>query len=85
MTEEAQIIKKCLRKDKRAQKILFDRYAPILLGVCRRYSVDLSEAEDMIQEGFLKIFLNLKSYSEKGPLIKLDEKDYGEHSDNILS
>lgn len=68
MTEEAQIIKRCLSKDKRAQRILFDRYAPILLGVCRRYSVDLPEAEDMLQEGFLKIFLNLKSYSEKGPL-----------------
>ena len=74
MTEEAQIIKKCLRKDKRAQKILFDRYAPILLGVCRRYSVDLAEAEDMMQEGFLKIFLNLKSYSEKGPLINWMKK-----------
>ena len=74
MIEEAQIIKKCLRKEKRAQKILFDRYAPILLGVCRRYSVDLAEAEDMMQEGFLKIFLNLKSYSEKGPLINWMKK-----------
>ena len=74
MIEEAQIIKKCLRKDKRAQKILFDLYAPILLGVCRRYSVDLSEAEDMLQEGFLKIFLNLKSYSKKGLLLNWMKK-----------
>ena len=74
MTEEAQIIKKCLRKDKRAQKILFDRHASILLGVCRRYSVDLAEAEDMMQEGFIKIFLNLKAYSEKGTLLNWMKK-----------
>ena len=69
MTDEWRIIKRCIRKDRSAQKQLFDTYASILLGVCRRYTIDLSEAEDILQEGFIKIFLNLKNFSGKGPLI----------------
>ena len=69
MTDESRIIKRCIRKDRSAQKQLFERYASILLGVCRRYTLDLPEAEDILQEGFIKIFLNLRNFSGKGPLV----------------
>jgi len=69
MIDEVEIIKRCIRKDRKAQVFLFEKYASVLLGVCRRYSTDLSEAEDMLQEGFVKIFMNLKSFAEKGKLI----------------
>ena len=74
MIDEVEIIKRCIRKDRKAQKILFEKYASVLLGVCRRYSADLSEAEDMLQEGFVKIFANLKSFIGKGTLINWMKK-----------
>lgn len=69
MKEDAEIIKGCIRNDRKAQKKLYERYASVMLGVCRRYSVDLSEAEDMLQEGFLKVYLNLRSFTGKGTLL----------------
>lgn len=74
MIDEVEIIKRCIKKDRKAQKYLFEKYASVLLGVCRRYSADLSEAEDMLQEGFVKIFLNLKSFAGKGTLINWMKK-----------
>ena len=68
MTEEAALIKKCIRQEKEAQKILFERYAPVLLGICRRYVPNTAEAEDILQDGFVKIFLNLKAFQGKGSL-----------------
>ena len=74
MIDEVEIIKQCIRKDRKAQKYLFDKYASVLLGVCRRYSADFSEAEDMLQEGFVKIFMNLKSFAGKGALVNWMKK-----------
>ena len=74
MIDEAQIIKRCIRKEKMAQKILFDTYASILLGICRRYVYDQAEAEDVLQEGFLKIYLNLKNFKGSGTLINWMKK-----------
>ncbi len=68
MIDEVEIIKQCIKKDRKAQKYLFEKHASVLLGVCRRYSADMSEAEDMLQEGFVKIFMNLNSFAGKGTL-----------------
>ena len=74
MIDEAQIIKRCIRKEKKAQKILFDTYASILLGICRRYVYNQAEAEDVLQEGFLKIYLNLKKFKRSGTLLNWMKK-----------
>ena len=66
MQTEKQLIKQCLKNDKKAQKKLFDSYAPILLGVCMRYTRDRSEAEDVLQEVFIKIFKSLGQFEDKG-------------------
>jgi RNA polymerase sigma factor (sigma-70 family) len=66
MLNDEQLIKLCRRKDKNAQKLLFEQYAGLLLGVCLRYATDSSEAEDILQEGFVKIFLKIGDYSGKG-------------------
>lgn len=44
------------------QCLLFDRYAPLMLGVCHRYVRSLNEAEDVMQEGFVKVFNCLKHF-----------------------
>jgi len=69
MLNEKDIIDGCCRKDRKAQKALFDRYAAVLLGVCIRYSSRRDEAEDILQEGFVKIFYNIKDYAGKGSFI----------------
>jgi len=69
MIEESVLIKKCIRQEKEAQKILFERYAPVLLGICRRYVPNNTEAEDILQEGFVKIYLNLKAFKGVGSLL----------------
>ena len=56
------LIAACIKKDKTAEKHLFVRYAPYIYGVCQRYSKDDAEAEDYMQEGFVKIFSNLSSF-----------------------
>ena len=74
MSEPIQIIKRCIKRDREAQQILYDTYAPVLLGLCRRYTLDLPEAEDILQEGFVKIFLNLKNYRGQGTLLNWMKK-----------
>ena len=69
MIDEKDIIDGCCKKDRKAQKELFDRYAAVLLGVCIRYSGRRDEAEDILQEGFVKIYYNIGDYSGKGSFI----------------
>ena len=45
---------------------MYDRYAPILLGICRRYIRSDEDAEDVMIEGFYKIFDNLRQYDRRG-------------------
>lgn len=51
-----------------AQRYLYDAYKVPLFTVCLRYSRDRSEAEDILQEGFIKIFKDLKQYTGKGAI-----------------
>jgi RNA polymerase sigma-70 factor (ECF subfamily) len=66
MMSDRQIIDGCARHDRRSQQELYDRYSRFLLGVCMRYCIDKSEAEDVLQESFLKIYFNIKDYSGTG-------------------
>jgi len=49
--------------------MLYDRYSRFLLGVCLRYASDIAEAEDILQDSFVKIFFNIKEYSGTGSFI----------------
>ena len=49
-----------------AQEKLYRMFAPKLFGVCMRYAKDRSEAEDNLQDGFIKIFSNIKSFRHEG-------------------
>lgn len=63
-----ELVEQCLEKDVKAQKLLFQRFAPKMMGVCLRYASSSIEAEDMLQEGLIKVFEKLKMYSGKGSL-----------------
>jgi len=66
MMSDQEIIKLCTRHDRKAQQELYDRYSRLLLGVCLRYAIDKAEAEDILQDSFIKIFFSIKDYSGTG-------------------
>jgi len=68
MSDQQELIKQVLQGNVKAQKELYDAHADIMLGVCYRYSKSLADAEDMLQEGFVKVFRNLKQYKGTGDL-----------------
>lgn len=62
------LIDGCLRGDNSCQKALYDQYKVLLFRVCLRYGKDRMEAEDMLQDGFIKIFSDLHQFRHQGPL-----------------
>jgi len=62
------IIKGCLRGNQRAQKELYDYFSQDMFRVCLMYAADRDAANDMLQEGFLKVFKNLHKYKLDGSL-----------------
>ena len=65
MTEQ-ELIRACKKGDRQAQELLYRRYSPRLYGVCLRYASSKEEAEDFLQEGFIKIYRNLYKYKPTG-------------------
>ena len=65
MTEEA-LLKGCLNSDAVAQRELYNKYSPKMLAVCYRFAHNREDAEDMLQEGFIKVFLQMHSFENRG-------------------
>jgi len=65
MTEEA-ILQGCLKNQAAAQKELYNRYSPKMLAVCYRFAHNREDAEDMLQEGFIKVFSQIHTFQNKG-------------------
>lgn len=63
---EQRLIKLASRNNREAQRLIFDRYSPKMLSVCRYYIKDLQEAEDVMLNGFFKVFKNLNSFKNEG-------------------
>ena len=66
LTVEEQIIEGCIAGDRRAQKMLYDQHSPVMLGICYRYSKSSDEAQDIMQDGFIKVFTNIESFRRQG-------------------
>jgi RNA polymerase sigma-70 factor (ECF subfamily) len=66
MLSEQQIIEGCLKNNRNIQKILYELYTSKFLGMCMRYAKDKQEAEDILQDGFLKIFGRISQFSGIG-------------------
>lgn len=65
MTEEA-IIKGCLNNEPAAQQELYQRYSPKMLAVCYRFAKNREDAEDMLQEGFIRVFSQMYQFRAQG-------------------
>jgi RNA polymerase sigma factor (sigma-70 family) len=67
MTDEA-MLTGCLVNDAAAQQELYYRYSPKMLSVCFRYAKNREDAEDMLQEGFIKVFTQIRQFQNRGAL-----------------
>jgi RNA polymerase sigma-70 factor (ECF subfamily) len=65
MTEQT-ILVGCLNNDPSAQRELYNRYSPKMLSVCYRFGNSREDAEDMLQEGFIKVFTQIHTFQNKG-------------------
>ncbi|WP_439183712.1 RNA polymerase sigma factor [Carboxylicivirga taeanensis] len=66
MNDLKDIIKGCQKRKASAQRLLYQTFAPKMFAVCLRYCKDRTEAEDCLQEGFIKVFNNIDKYGFKG-------------------
>src|SRR6476660_7243773 len=67
MTEE-QMLAGSIKNNPAAQEALYNRFSPRMLGVCYRFAKNREDAEDMLQEGFIKVFTQLHQYRGDGAL-----------------
>jgi len=65
LTEE-ELIKGCIRENAACQKELFTRYAGHMLGVCHRYARNTADAEDILQDAFIKVFNKMGQFKFEG-------------------
>ena len=68
ISTEIELIDACLRQETSAQRVLFDTYSAKLLGVCFRYASSQADAEDILQEAFVKIFNKLDNFRRESSL-----------------
>ncbi len=63
---EAEIVQYCLQNNASAQNELYRRYASKMIGACLRYTKNREDAQDVLQDGFVKVFIHLKSFKGEG-------------------
>jgi RNA polymerase sigma factor (sigma-70 family) len=61
-----ELIKRCRSGERKAQELLYKQFAAKMLGVCMRYATDKMEAEDMLQDGFIKVFKKIDEFRSEG-------------------
>ena len=66
MSVNKDIIRQCKKGDKKAQEFIFNKYSPVLLGICLRYMKNVVKADDVMQDAFITIFTKINQYNGKG-------------------
>ncbi|MDX9751479.1 MAG: sigma-70 family RNA polymerase sigma factor [Flavobacteriales bacterium] len=67
MTDD-ELVQGCLRSDPVAQEALYQRFARKMMSICMRYAKSRDQAQDMLQDGFVKVFQKMDRYRADGPL-----------------
>lgn len=62
MDVEQNLIERCKNNDRQAQKLLFDKYATKMMGICLRYCKNYEDARDVMQDGFVKVFSKIDTF-----------------------
>jgi RNA polymerase sigma factor (sigma-70 family) len=65
-TSEEQLVRACQKADPKAQKRVYEKYSPKMMAICKRYLADEMEAEDIMIEGFMKVFDKIDGFKMEG-------------------
>lgn len=68
MNFDKSFIDKLRKGDEKSLEVFYQQLAPKMYGVCLRFSVDQSEADDILQEGFIRVFTHIKDFRGEGSL-----------------
>ena len=68
LMSDEEMLEGCKANQEIAQKYLFDRYSRVMTGVCMRYADRYEEAQDIVQDGFIKVFKKIETFSGSGSL-----------------
>jgi RNA polymerase sigma-70 factor, ECF subfamily len=68
MLNEKELIDGCKKYNRVAQKVLYTKYCAKMYAICMRYLKNKEEAEDLLQDGFIKVFANINKYASTGSL-----------------
>ena len=60
------LIDGCVKGDRKSQQTIYELFYRKMLGVCMRYGRDYEEAQDLLQDGFIKVFTKIKKYNKEG-------------------
>ncbi len=63
---ETQIIQGCMQGDRKFQQVLYNHFASKMFSVCLRYANEYNSAQDLLQEGFVKVFKNIDKFRSEG-------------------
>lgn len=66
MYSENELIDGCIVNDRKAQKLLYEKYSRKMFGVCIRYAKSREEAEDILADAFVQVFVKLSSFKREG-------------------
>src|SRR5690349_24271095 len=66
--EYIKLVRDCIANKQEAQKQLYEHFSEPMLGICYRYTKSMPDAEDVLQDGFVKVFRNLHQYKSEGEL-----------------
>lgn len=64
VTDYTQIVEGCKRHDRKSQRALYDEMAPMAMGLCMRYTGSRDEAQDLVQDGFIRVFQHIGKLKE---------------------
>ncbi|MGK7395678.1 MAG: RNA polymerase sigma factor [Candidatus Cyclobacteriaceae bacterium M3_2C_046] len=65
---DKELIQKCIGNERKYQEILYRKFAGKMYAICLSYAKDRSAAQDILQDGFVKVFQKMKTYSQEGSL-----------------
>lgn len=67
--DEKELIKGCIEGDRQSQEKLYQHFSSSMFAICLRYTKARQEAEDVLQESFIKVFRQIKNYKGEAPLV----------------
>lgn len=64
--DDSQLISACKKQDRDAQRVIYEKYGPTMMGICMRYAHNRETAEDLLHDGFIRVFTHIGSFTGKG-------------------